>query len=338
MGTREERYAQFFKRLDQLPSGGAGPRAPDENRPSAAGIGETSQRVHSSGGVKAEAPARQDVGSAGVRNSLTGAGAAAADPRADVVVITALGMPELRYALSAFGNEWVDTYVGGVLYKTTSYSVGGRDVRIAAVSCRLMGMVLAAISCCRAALSFRPKLVAMTGICAGVRGRVGLGDIVIAERVFDYGSGKVTGRGSEPDYADVPLDGVLVQLVRNCAEHNDLLSSIEQGWTTGNRPDVRLRAHVGVMASGSAVVQHPSIVQEVTAHQRKLVAIDMESYGVMRAADELRSLGVSGLVLKAVSDFADEEKSDSFQEYASYASAMFLRKLIDKHHGELFQP
>ena len=31
----------------------------------------------------------------------------------------------------------------------------------------------------------------MTGICAGIEGKVNMGDIIIAERIFDYGSGKL---------------------------------------------------------------------------------------------------------------------------------------------------
>src|SRR5579885_2519473 len=46
---------------------------------------------------------------------------------------------------------------------------------------------------------FKPRLAAMTGICAGDKSKVKLGDIVVAERAFSYDSGKmVPGQDGHP--------------------------------------------------------------------------------------------------------------------------------------------
>ncbi|HLG64607.1 MAG TPA: hypothetical protein VKY19_21895 [Ktedonosporobacter sp.] len=47
---------------------------------------------------------------------------------------------------------------------------------------------------------FKPRFVAMTGICAGDKNKVKLGDIVVAERAFAYDSGKIVqGRDGLPE-------------------------------------------------------------------------------------------------------------------------------------------
>ena len=38
---------------------------------------------------------------------------------------------------------------------------------------------------------FKPKYIFMAGICAGIEGPVKLGDIIVTEQSWDYGSGKI---------------------------------------------------------------------------------------------------------------------------------------------------
>ncbi len=78
--------------------------------------------------------------------------------------------------------------------------MGPRDLHIVAAVQNDMGMVPAAILATKTVRAWRPKLVAMVGICAGVRGRVNLGDIIIGKQVFDYGSGKLVDGKLHPDY------------------------------------------------------------------------------------------------------------------------------------------
>jgi len=63
-----------------------------------------------------------------------------------------------------------------------------------------MGMVPAAILATKAVHVCAPLYVAMTGVCAGVAKDVNIGDIVIADSIFDYGSGKLIRGKLHPDY------------------------------------------------------------------------------------------------------------------------------------------
>lgn len=43
----------------------------------------------------------------------------------------------------------------------------------------------------RASSGLSPRWLAMCGICAGRRGEVSLGDLIVADRVFSYDHGKL---------------------------------------------------------------------------------------------------------------------------------------------------
>ena len=78
------------------------------------------------------------------------------------------------------------------------------------------------------------------------------------------------------------------------------------------------------MASGAAVLENRPLIQQITAHQRKVIGIEMETYGVFmacRCCSEPRPLAMS---IKSICDFGDSNKTDNYQAYAAYTSAQYL--------------
>ncbi|WP_445219608.1 hypothetical protein ACKWRH_05310 [Bradyrhizobium sp. Pa8] len=72
------------------------------------------------------------------------------------------------------------------------------------------------------------------------------------------------------------------------------------------------------------------IIESLKSQQnRKLLGIDMESYGVMAAGSEVSAPRPEALIIKGVSDFADSAKNDAYRHYAAYASAGILRLLVE---------
>ena len=59
-------------------------------------------------------------------------------------------------------------------------------------------------------------------------------------------------------------------------------------------------------------------------------ALDMESYEVMYAVKGSTVPRPKGLVIKGVCDYADEEKSDQYQKFASFNSAQFAKLLYEE--------
>jgi nucleoside phosphorylase len=263
--------------------------------------------------------------------------------KADVVIITALPEPEgkqLREAFRSKAKTWETDVADGVPFHTARMKFGKTSIRMAIASQSRMGMVDAALLAAKAMREWQPVYVVMTGICAGIRDKeLNLGDVVIADEVFDYGSGKIVGKRLHPDYHFVCMHTTLCALLKDFATRTDVLQSIQNAWkNTSGKPLTVLKAHVGPMASGAAVMASQSMVKGIVEHKRKLLAVDMEAYGVAQATAHMLDGRTRFIVCKAVSDYADadETKGDTYQEYCSFVSALFIRKFFERNEKHLF--
>ena len=249
-------------------------------------------------------------------------------PRADVALVTAMQSPELEQGLQAFSDTWHKEGREGVVYNVATLELQESPVTIAAAAQNDIGMVPAAILATKTIQAWRPRLLAMAGVCAGVRGKVELGDVVVGRQVFDYGAGKREAGNLAPDFQPASLNETILSHALALASDRQRLAEIRDLWPIDSgKPRTDLVAHVGPMASGAAVLADETVVKDVTDHQRSLIAIDMEAYGVMRAAAAAIRPPAT-IVVKGVQDFADSAKSDEHREYAAFVSARFLYRLL----------
>jgi nucleoside phosphorylase/CheY-like chemotaxis protein len=252
----------------------------------------------------------------------------------DLCVVTALADPELK-AIRQLDWGWtqalpldekVNIYKGSARFPQKSIQV------IAASSLR-MGMVDAALLVYKLIDRFRPRYVAMCGICAGVnRSSINLGDVILGQSSWDYQSGKYTSNGTVSQHAPSPDMISISDSVQSAFErlkHNhSIWSDIRERWP-GAKPDHSLRVHCGPIATGSAVLADGSLVQQPLETHRKTLGIDMEVYGVYAAGRAATLPSPTVFALKSVCDFADGEKTDQFQSYAAYTSAQALKHLME---------
>ncbi len=77
-------------------------------------------------------------------------------------------------------------------------------------------------------------------------------------------------------------------------------------------------------------MENKEIVESVQKHQRKLIGIEMEIYGVLSAVKYSTKPSPIPICMKSVCDFGDDSKSDDWQHYASYTSASAMLLLIKK--------
>ena len=140
----------------------------------------------------------------------------------DVLVITAL--PKELKALRnvrGFGNaEWKEELDS----KEDLYYVGrfecsnGSFITIAAASTVDTGGIDSVELATRLSLYLKPKCLAMTGICAGDRKEVFLGDVIVAKQVFKFDYGKAVAcysrgeSGEEIRHEDIELDSKSILL------------------------------------------------------------------------------------------------------------------------------
>lgn len=255
-----------------------------------------------------------------------------APPQADVAIVTALSSPEFDAVLNigcdwkpySLGSDATHYYLGGV-------NVEGRKLSLVAACAPRKGMPMSAALAAKITQVFKPKLLAMVGICAGVRGKVSLGDIVVADPTWDWGSGKHAIDAEElPVFRAAPYQSGLKQniaaLVQAECREQSLCTRVRAGWP-GRVPEGELKVHLGPMASGASVLAHDQAIGPIVEGHREVIAVEMEAYAVMAAAD---LCGAIPLVIKSVCDFADAKKSDDWQAYASYTSASYLAHLLPK--------
>ncbi len=255
-------------------------------------------------------------------------------PTADVAIVTALRDPEMNAVLD-LPYEWVNKRFHD---DPTGYYFGKKRLNhtvrsIVVASTSRKGMPSASALAMKMVERFKPKIIVMLGICAGVEGKVNLGDIIIADPTWDWGSGKMTQDNDGLAFFQsaphqVPLESHLSQIAQDIGNDKDVLNSIVSGWER-DMPQTSLKVHIGPLASGSMVLASDSSVNSIVTQNRDLIGIDMEAYAVMAASDYARKTAPLTLVIKSVSDFANSQKSDSWQDYASYTSANFFDQLLN---------
>ncbi|MDN7243015.1 hypothetical protein QWY14_14460 [Planococcus sp. N028] len=246
----------------------------------------------------------------------------------DLAITCALDQVELKSILNLPGEWEIKNFeADSVTYYTGFFKNEKKTIRVVAASSSQMGMTAAAVLAMKMIEHFRPKYLIMCGITAGVKDNVNLGDIIIADPSWDYGSGKYTVSGDDmeflPDPSPLRINTDVIGKIKNMCSNDALLQRIKASWPAST-PSGSLQAHIGPAASGAAVLSNPQIVEDIIKHNRKLIGVEMETYGVLYAAIHSTKPRPLALSVKSVSDFADEGKNNQFQDYASYTSANFV--------------
>ncbi len=207
---------------------------------------------------------------------------------------------------------------------------GNKALSVVAAAAPRMGMSASAVLTSKIIAQFRPRLVAMVGICAGRVEKTALGDIIIADPCWDWGSGKIDSVDNKPHFRPAPhqveLDTDLGALLKELCGDVGLLATIKSS-ARGNKPSHELKVHFGPLASGAAVVASSDVFNSLLVQHRNLLAIEMEAYGVVSACKGSGKPRPLPLIMKAVCDFADKDKVDDFQEYAAHTSALLLHRI-----------
>lgn len=257
----------------------------------------------------------------------------------DICIITALADPELSEVLNLpldWGSpEPLDntTFITRGVLET-----GKRNYSVIAVAAPRMGMVASSVLTAKIINLLQPKYLIMAGICAGIKGKVSLGDAILVTTSWDYQSGKRIFSEQKSDFLVSPhqihIEEVIESRFRQLSQNTSVMFDIKNSWR-GDKALEDLRLHTGSMASGSAVLADESFVKEVIRQERTLLGIEMEVYGVYFASRNASNLKPVTFAVKSVCDFADEQKNDGHQKYAAYTSAQVIYKFLMSYLDEL---
>lgn len=261
----------------------------------------------------------------------------------DVAIINALQTPEHEVMRQTLSAEWkevlLDDDKATTYYEANIQTKSGRVVRCISCYAPQMASVASATLTSKLILRFHPRYLFMTGICAGLKGNnIGFGDILVATQVWDGMSGKFLeikqGEGEaemvfEPDYRPISLDAEMVNIVNRLKDKVVLCEKIKADFP-GEKPDSLLKIHTGPMTSVPAVIASEKKIAELKVHARKLIGLEMESYGMFYAAEHAHHLKpIFTVSFKSASDLADKDKTDKYQAYASYTSAALMKYVIE---------
>jgi nucleoside phosphorylase len=240
-------------------------------------------------------------------------------PFKDLVGTTQSGLPDITY------------FVGSIPRITEAES---SPVSVAALFLTRTGLTDCASLVASGIRVFRPRLVAMTGVCAGRRTmKVKKNDIIVPASSFTFDSGKYSESEfeKEPHWADASIR--IIQRVRS-VDHAILDDAIRQIESTQLARVRRPSVHYDVMACGSSVVDKTGMIDQIAADtHRKVAGLDMESYAFLRSAT-ITDPSVNRIVVKGVMDYSTG-KSDTGKARAAFWAAAFLTGLIKMDFDQL---
>ena len=249
----------------------------------------------------------------------------------DIGVICALEHPEFAAVIAACGGTSAWRQIGSArfphVYRACEVVTdSGRTLKVVGTTPTSMGLTAASIVTTQLIMQFRPRIVVMVGIAAGTRdGAKQFGDVLVADPSVDYNSGKVVGSSGVREFLPDPYPLGLNPRVRSVLQKyrgdHVLFGDIRAGWT-GRLPGTANRLFLGPLGAADQVIDDATRVLEIQRNWRKLIGVEMETYGVYRACHESPDPKPRFVSFKAVCDFA-AEKSDSWQEYAAYVAAQF---------------
>lgn len=282
-------------------------------------------------------PIRWMLSTSGLEQLRSTAGLVLAVPRnadeydTDVAFVCALEHPELTALFRALGgaSKWTeagDARFPHVYHRSSVALPSGRSLSVVATAATSMGLTAAAIVTTQLVLQFRPRMVIMVGIAAGTKdGKKQFGDILVADPSVDYNSGKVSQedgiRAFLPDPYPIGLYPRLRSLLHKYRGDHPALVEVKKRWQ-GKAPPQTIKVHVGPLGAADQVIDDESRILEIQRNWRKLIGVEMETYGVYRACWEAPEPKPQFVSFKSVCDFA-AQKTDSWQEYAAFTSAEF---------------
>ena len=202
-----------------------------------------------------------------------------------------------------------------------------------------MGLTAAAIATTQLIMKFKPRIVVMIGIAAGTRsGGKQFGDILTADPSIDYNSGKVVDengiRGFQPDPYPIGLNPRLRSVLARYRGDHSVFGKIRSQWS-GPVPSKVNHLHVGPLGAADQVIDDATRIIEIQKNWRKLIGVEMETYGVYRAVHEAPEPKPRVVSFKSVCDFA-AEKTDSWQEYAAFTAATFTYEFLKNEWAALW--
>ena len=246
----------------------------------------------------------------------------------DFVIICALEKEANAYVDAGYGPSVV-TNIGGL--KCRSISIGQYKGLIV-VPAR-MGLVNAAIATTRAIDLFSPRLVCMSGICAGIEGKAKIYDVIVPEICHQHDSGKWEETGFVPELYSIQLPHLVSLKLAEIISQKDFLQAVTKDVVLGrdefpsDMQNFSGHVYLAPTSSGSSVVADDTMTQQIASQHRKSTAFEMEAYALYESARQSLNSPLY-FSAKSVVDNGTSDKGDKFHRVACLLSAKTVYQLI----------
>jgi nucleoside phosphorylase len=215
---------------------------------------------------------------------------------------------------------------------------GGREILCSSGGCPAYGHGVSGDFRPQSVISaLRPRILAMVGICAGMRGSCEMGDLLVADPSWDWQMGKYAQDAFEiaPDQIGSPVE--ITQCLTVLRQDRSFLFNAAEAFP-GEKPQNVPNILIGPVASGSAVLADESTAEAIKGQHRKLLGVDMELFGVYCAARDSSAPRPITFGIKGVCDFADHHKNDKYQAFAARMSARTIGTFAERYSKKLIRP
>ena len=163
------------------------------------------------------------------------------------------------------------------------------------------------------------KYIFAVGICGGVRGKVEMCEVIVSKAIIGYTELKMTKSDwINRAFSSVSTDKKFYHFYSRAA----------------NQP-AKIKNAFEVIMSGPWLIKCTGVQKKLLETCPQAFAFEMEGIGIVQACDGKSKIEV--LVVKGVSDFADEHKNDCYQPEAALNAAESLCEVMTKAPPEMFR-
>ena len=265
-------------------------------------------------------------------NTLADGGAG--DERAitwDIGVVTILS-EELRAVIDELKLER-QKEPGGLYFYRGTYTMPESTIRIVATQSQSQGQRSAMAALENLRRHYAPRLWALVGVGGGIHNEhARIGNVIVSTDIVYYENRKINPLGDvrrRGEHRQAPAP-VVHAVNAFFADHGTPAHINGQHSTSAS---AEFEVYPGLIGSGEAVIadRESEIRSYLTNYHEKVLAVDMEAGGLSQYWQENSVHGEANpgwIVIRGVSDNADEEKGHGHHQLAARNAAHILRQLL----------
>lgn len=195
------------------------------------------------------------------------------------------------------------------------------DLSEVVVACQAqMGQANAAALAMSLSERYQFRYVLLVGIAGGKRGKVKLGDVIVANQIVDGSEGELENGRRIPRWKSPPVNPLLLNSSKIYESSTDL-SNHWRDYIKKERPEPgHPMVHHAPVFSSCDVIKDDEVTDEYQQTWKKAIGIEMEGGGVAMTVFNYITPPPGFLMIRGVSDLADANKSsEEIKKWRLYA-------------------